>query len=93
MFSEHCSPWENILDLKVYGEKTFVETMALLRGSTVTRGRLRGPGGSGMAGPHKEQEKEKEKEQEQEQEVGAMDVDDRESLEAVETILHNLIYH
>ena len=37
-----------------------------------------------MAGPHKEQkqeqEKEKEKEQEQEQEVGAMDVDDRESI-------------
>ena len=45
-----------------------------------------------MAGPHKEQEQEQEKEkeqeqeQEQEQEVGAMDVDDRESLEAVETI-------
>ena len=50
-----------------------------------------------MAGPQKEQEQEKEKEkeqeQEQEQEVGAMDVDDRESLEAVETILHHLIYH
>ena len=39
-----------------------------------------------MAGPHKEQEHEKEKEQEQqeeqeqEEEVGAMDVDDRESI-------------
>ena len=82
MFSEHSvnivHPGENPLVLKVYGEKTFAETMALLRGSTVTRGRLRGPGGIGMADPHKEQE----------QEVGAMDVDvdDRESLEAVETI-------
>ena len=46
------NPGENPLDLKVYGEKTFAVTMALLRGSTVTRGRLRGPGGSGMAGPH-----------------------------------------
>ena len=33
-------PKENPLDLKVYGQKTFAETMALLRGSTVTRGRL-----------------------------------------------------
>ena len=53
-------PKENPLDLKVYGEKTFAETMALLRGSTVTRGRLRGPSGGGMAGPHKEQEHEQE---------------------------------
>ena len=51
-------PGENPLDLKVFGEKTFAESMALLRGATVTRGRLRGPGGSGMtggggmAGPH-----------------------------------------
>ena len=57
-------PKENPLDLKVYGQKTFAETMALLRGSTVTRGRLRGPSGGGMAGPHKEQEHEQEQEQE-----------------------------
>ena len=38
-------PNKNPRDLKVYGEKTFAETMALLRGATVTRGRLRGPGG------------------------------------------------
>ena len=34
-------PKENPLDLKVYGQKTLAETMALLRGSTVTLGRLR----------------------------------------------------
>ena len=90
-------PNKNPLDMKVYGEKTFAETMALLRGATVTRGRLRGPGGSGMtggggmAGHHKEQEKEKEKEQVQEkeqgqeQEAGSMDVDYSETLEAAES--------
>ena len=52
-YSEHIinvHPNKNPRDLKVYGEKTFAETMALLQGATVTRGRLRGPGGSGMAG-------------------------------------------